>query len=100
MSEDFADLFGDRQKPVRNAWEGHTVIAILPAGQGEYPTLKFECHEADRDDTTCTSSECHVRELYNNVGWDVLRCEDDIELGRLEARADWSDPDEPWIDVK
>jgi hypothetical protein len=97
-----ADIFSDGVvHPVKEKFEYHTLTVILPAGQSETPIVRVECKGSDRDDCVCDSKYCQLEELIDNVGpWDVMRSAGEIELARLSARADWSDPEEPWIDVE
>lgn len=94
------DIFGKEQKHPAYNFNGHVVTIVLPAGEGEYPTLKFECKEAELENSGCILQDCQMETLWRDVGWDVIKAAGDIEIGKLSARVDWSDPDEPWIEVE
>lgn len=105
MSNRFADPDGPlspayTQLPPRYDFNGHVVTVVLPAGEGEYPTLRFECKEAELDNSPCRPAECQMEGLWKDIGWDVLKAAGEIDLGKLSARVDWSDPEEPWIEVE
>lgn len=86
--------------PLKEDWNDHVVTIVLPHGGGEEPTLKIECKSADNPMSVCTEDICQMKELYRSVGWDAVRAAGDIELARLSARIDWTDPEEPWLDVE
>lgn len=98
---DFEELLNYAQKPIYDSFDGHVVTIKIPAGEGEsYPTLEIECKEGDRDDSVCNPGSCQMKELYDSVGWECLRAAGEIELSKLSAKVDWSDPEEPWIEVE
>lgn len=86
--------------PLKEKFDYHTLIVKLPAGEGEYPTIEVQCRGVDKGDCMCTQGLCQVREQYAMVGWDAIRAAGDIELARISARMDWTDPEEPWLDVE
>lgn len=99
------DIFGEAPikaiLPVKEKFEYHTLILVLPSGESELPEVRVECKGADKEDSVCDERFCQVKELFLSVGtWDAIRSAGEIELGRLSARMDWSDPEEPWVDVE
>jgi hypothetical protein len=85
---------------IKGNFNGHTVSVVLPGGEGEYVTLRFECKEADVASSPCSKEQCQMEEIFGDIGWDVVRAAGEIELTRLSARVDWSDPEEPWIELE
>lgn len=101
MSDDLDDLFDDEPKTyTKGDFGGHAAILTQPAGEGEMPTVKFQCRESMQDDSPCTPDLCQMDELWRSVGWDAVRSAGEIELVRLSARVDWTDAEEPWIDLE
>lgn len=99
MFED--DPISPASRPVKEDFNHHTLVIELLAGESEYPTVTVQCHKPDDDQNMCDTRICQVRELIASVGaWDIIRSAGDIELARLSARVDWSDPEEPWVDVE
>lgn len=89
------------QCPIKEDFKDHTLVVELPAGEGEQPVVKTECHNPNSDQNMCDVRHCQVKDLIATVGaWDVIRAAGDIELTRLSGRIDWSDPEEPWLDVE
>jgi hypothetical protein len=98
--DEIRELMDYAQKPIYDSFDGHVVTVVLPAGGGEYPVPKFECKESSRDDSVCTPAWCQLKELYDSVGWEIFKAAGEIELAKLSAKADWRDPEEPWIEVE
>ena len=87
--------------PVRENFNYHVLIPTLQAGEGSGIYIKVECKGADKDDCLCRSNYCELEDQIKMVGWpDVIKSAGDIELARLSARMDWSDPEEPWVEVE
>lgn len=94
--DEYAAYYSPKEK-----WDYHTITVILPAGEGEYPRLEVECRGGDKDDCSCTTRICAMKDQIDQIGaWDGLRAAADIPLAKLSARMDWSDPEEPWIEVE
>lgn len=88
-------------KPLKEKFDYHTLVLTLVAGEGEGITFKVECRGAGRDDCACRSGFCLMKETIDGVGLeDILRSAGDIELARLSARMDYTDYDEPWVEVE
>lgn len=86
---------------MKENFDYHVLTIKLLAGEGEQPVAEVECKGADKDDCACTPQFCQIKECMYTVGtWDVIRAAGDIELARISARMDWTDPDEPWLDVE
>jgi hypothetical protein len=101
MADSLDELFPDEpQYSPQESFDGHVITVVLPKGEGEYPTLKIECKSVGIDNSPCQEIECVLEQLYKDVGWELIRAAGDIELGKLSARVDWTDPEEPWIDVE
>lgn len=99
------DIFGEAPisspSPVKENFKYHTLIVTLEAGEGQGYTHKVQCHGADKNDCACTQAFCQLDEQIRMVGlFDVLKAAGDIELARLSARMDWTDPEEPWVEVE
>lgn len=86
--------------PMRENFNHHTLSIKLLRGSSEMPTLEVLCKGAGEDDCTCTEQECQMKNLISDMGWDVIRAAGEIDLARLSARIDWSDAEEPWVDVE
>jgi hypothetical protein len=87
--------------PLKEKFDYHVLTVKLLAGEGEGITVEVECKGGDKKDCMCDSKYCHVKELILNIGWpDIVRAAGEIELVRLSARMDWTDPEEPWVDVE
>lgn len=82
------------------SWNGHVVTLVLPRGEGNGIEAKIECKEGDIDDSPCNPDFCAMKDVYDQVGWDVFKSAGEIDLVKLSARMDWSTPDEPWIEVE
>lgn len=90
----------DNQKPIKESFEDHVIVLILPSGEGEYPTAEIQCLAPQSDKNMCNVGNCEMQTLYAMVGWDAIRSAGDIKLARLSARIDWTVADEAWIDVE
>lgn len=95
-------IFGSHseQSSMKESFDSHVVTIILLQGEGEQPTPRFECKSADDPKSACSPEICAMKDVYDNVGWEVFRAAGEIELVKLSARVDWSDSEEPWIDVE
>lgn len=101
MSENFADdLVASRQTPLKENFDYHVITVKLLRGEASGITFEVECKGGDKDDCVCDPSFCQLKELIALEGVDVIRSAGDIDLMRLSTRVDWSDPDEPWVDVE
>lgn len=87
--------------PVKEKFDYHTIALVLPAGEGEGLRLDIKCKGADKEDCSCNSDFCNLEDIIQQVGWsEAIRAAADIPLSRVSARVDWSDPEEPYIDVE
>jgi hypothetical protein len=91
----------ERDRVIAEKFEDHTISVVLLAGEGEGMTMRVECKGADKDRSLCEENHCQVDALIRDVGWpDVIKAAGEIELSKLSARVDWSDYDEPWVEVE
>lgn len=87
--------------PLKEKFDYHVLTLTLDAGEGSDVSFKVECKGGDKDDCACDPQYCQLEDQIKMVGlWDVLKAAGDIELVRLSARMDWSDPEEPWVEVE
>ena len=102
MDEEITDLFGEENKqPKLENWDYHKLIIVILAGKGSGWEPRVVCSGADKEDCACTEQLCQVREqIYSGGLWDVLDVAGDIELTPLNARMNWTDYEEPWVEVR
>lgn len=96
------DLFPDL--PVydpRENFNYHVLEFVLNPGEGSGITVKVECKGADKDDCACTKDDCQMEYQIKMCGWeDITKAAGDVPLGKVSARMDWTDQDEPWVEVE
>lgn len=103
VNEQFAnDLDLALAKPyIVEKFEEHDIALILPSGEGEGIEAKVTCRAGHSEQSCCTPTWCAVKDQIDMCGiWDVLRSKEDQELVILKAKIDWSDPEEPWVEVE
>lgn len=84
----------------REPFEWHTIELVIMASHGEaYPDVKIECKAADIEKSPCNQI-CMLKDLYDSVGWEIFRASAEIPLGKLSARIDWTDSEEPYVDLE
>ena len=85
--------------PLKEDFKYHDIVLKLGAGDGEGVSFEVKCRGKDADDCVCDTF-CQVKDTLDMVGlWDVLRSENEVELCTIQARMDWTDPEEPWVEV-
>jgi len=101
MNDDMEALFGKPEPYIEEKFEEHTLTLTLLAGEGEGFKVDVECKAKDNDHSVCTSKLCMLDDLIKSVGFtDIVKAAGDIELGKLSAKVDWRDPEEPWVEVE
>jgi hypothetical protein len=85
----------------RENFNYHVIEFILGAGKQGGIRAKVECKGADKKDCVCTSERCEMKNLISMCGWeDVMKAAGDIPLGKVSARMDLTDNEEPWVEVE
>ena len=92
--------FAGIMPPLKENFKHHDLIIVLNPGEGEGISFKVECRGADKEECVCDVF-CQVKDTIDMVGlWDCIKSAGEIELARLSARMDWTDPEEPWVEVE
>lgn len=96
-----SDPVRENGQPKLENWNYHVLRIVLLQGKGKGFEPRVVCKGADKDDCACTETMCWVSEhIYSNGLWDILSAAGEIEFTALSARMNWSDYEEPWVEVE
>lgn len=87
-------------QPLKESFDYHTIEVVLLAGEGNGIQYRVKCLGADKDDCACTANECQMLTMVQYDGIDMIKSAGDVTLGHMSARMDYSDFEEPWIEVE